>query len=70
MMMMMMMMMMIFEMVTDTNMKKTEKSMGTHKVYPEIFHLCSISCSANVNATFEFFSYAPQLRLIDIGHGL
>jgi hypothetical protein len=30
----------------------------------------SNSCYANVNTTFECFTYTPQLWLIDIGYGM
>jgi hypothetical protein len=57
-------------MIADTNMKKPEKNMGTHRVYPEIFHLCSTGCSANVNEIFELFPCTPQLCLTEVGYGL
>jgi hypothetical protein len=57
-------------MIADTNMKKPEKNMGTHRVYPEIFHLCSTGCPANVNEIFELFPCTPQLCLTEVGYGL
>jgi hypothetical protein len=51
----------IFETVTNTNMKQLENVMETHKVYLEMFDMCSISYSANVNAVLEFSSCTPQL---------
>jgi hypothetical protein len=47
-------------MVAGINMKQLENSKGTHKVYLEIFDMCSINYSANANAIFEFFPRTPQ----------
>jgi hypothetical protein len=60
----------IIERITDTDMKKLENSMKIHNVYLEMFDMCSISYSANVNQIFEFFPRTPQLWLIDFGYGL
>jgi hypothetical protein len=50
--------------------KQLENSMETRKIYLEIFDICSITCSANVNAVFKFFPCTLQLRLIDVVYGL
>jgi hypothetical protein len=53
-------------MVIDENMKQLENSMETLEMY----HMCSISCPANVNAMFEFFPCTRQLWLVDVGYAL
>jgi hypothetical protein len=51
----------IFETVIDTNMERLGNSKEAHRIYIEMFDLCSISYSANVNAILEFFPCTPQL---------
>jgi hypothetical protein len=48
----------------------TWKKHGTHKVYIEMFDMCSISYSVNVDAIFEFSSRTAHLWLTDVGYGL
>jgi hypothetical protein len=42
-------------------MKQLEKCMEAHKVYLEIFDMCSISYFAKVKAIFEFLPCTPKL---------
>jgi hypothetical protein len=44
----------ILSRVEDTTMKLLENSMETHKVYLEMFDVCSIIYSADVNVIFDF----------------
>jgi hypothetical protein len=46
-------------MVTDTNTKQFENSIEAHEVYLEVFDMCFISYSANVDASSEFFPRTP-----------
>jgi hypothetical protein len=48
-------------MVTDTNVKQLENGMKTQEVSAEMFDMCSISYSANVNVISEFFPCMSQL---------
>jgi hypothetical protein len=40
---------------TYTNAKQIENSKETHKVYLEMFDMCTVSYYANVNAIFKIF---------------
>jgi hypothetical protein len=51
-------------------MKQPKNSMETHNVYLEMFDMCSISYSTNINMTFEFFPCMLQMWFIDAGYGL
>jgi hypothetical protein len=52
----------------DTNKTQLENNMETHKVYLEMFDICSISYSTNT--IIEFFLCTPKLWLIDAGRDL
>jgi hypothetical protein len=45
----------LIQYITETRIKHAEYSTQTHKVYPQIFDVCSISDPADVDAIFELF---------------
>lgn len=51
--------------------EKFKNSKEIHNVSLKMFDKCSLSCLANVKATFEFFPYIPlQLLLIDVDYAM
>lgn len=41
-------------------MEQHDNNMATHEVYAQMFVMCTIYYSANVNATFELFPCSPH----------
>jgi hypothetical protein len=50
--------------------QQSVNSMETHEVYLQMFDMCSISYSLDINMIFEFFPCMLQLWLVNADYGL